>query len=108
MRYIHKLPFDVPRGVRAIEVSALESTVKRFYDEVKKDASSVLAYKGGHVEGDLLKRLSIPCVNLECFGCPKAEELFGQLIWLETCGYHTIPNAYEHCVKVESRRTRTG
>jgi hypothetical protein len=38
---------------------------------------------------------------LECFNCPKAEKLFDQLIWLETCGNHLESNAYQHCAKVE-------
>ena len=38
MRYIYKLPFDVPRDVRATELSALERTVKRFYDSSTRPA----------------------------------------------------------------------
>jgi hypothetical protein len=49
---------------------------------------STIAYKGGHYEKDLLNSLSIPTVNLESFGCPKAEKLFDQIIWLETCKNH--------------------
>ena len=101
MLNIHKLPFGVPRGVSATELSALESTVRSFYDEVKRHVRSVLAYKGGHIEWDLLKKLDIPCVNLERFGCPKAEELMKHLIWLETCGNHMTADAYLHCAKVE-------
>ena len=63
---------------------------------------SVLAYKGGHYERDLLNRLNIPSVNLEIYGCPKAERLFDELGWIETCGNH-IPGRYQykHCPKVE-------
>jgi hypothetical protein len=41
-------------------------------------------------EKDLLNSPSIPAVNLESFGCPKgkAETLFDQIIWLETCKNH--------------------
>ena len=84
MRNIHKLPFGVPRGVSATDLSELETTVRSFYDKVKRDARSVLAYKGGHYERDLVASLAIPAVNLENFGCPKAGELFDHLIWLET------------------------
>ena len=101
MRNIHKLPFGVPRGVSATDLSELETTVRSFYDKVKRDARSVLAYKGGHYERDLLASLAIPAVNLENFGCPKAGELFDHLIWLETCGNHTVNEAYRHCPKVE-------
>ena len=55
MKYVHKLPFDVPFGVRATELVALGSIVKEFYWEVKGDAnSSALAYKGGQCEKRLL------------------------------------------------------
>ena len=35
MKYIHKLPFGVPRGVNAINLSALESIVADVYREMK-------------------------------------------------------------------------
>ena len=72
-----------------------------FTKAYKRDGKSTLAYKGGILERDLLKRLGIPSVNLECFGCPTAEALFDALVWLETCGNHTKLNAYHHCAKVE-------
>ena len=100
-RHIHKLPFGVPRGVKASEICELENIVNSFYREVKRSESSVLGYKGGHVEEDLLERLDIPCVNLERFGCLKAEELMKEMIWLETCGNHTTADAYLHCAKME-------
>ena len=51
-------------------------------------SNSTIAYKGGHYEKDLLNSLSIPAVNLESFGCPKAEKLFDQIIWLKTHKNH--------------------
>ena len=98
---IHKLPFGVPREVKAIPISDLGTIVENFYREVRIDSNSTIAYKGGHYERDLLASLKIPFVNLECFGCPKAEKLFSNLIWVETCGKHLEANAYEHCAKVE-------
>jgi hypothetical protein len=55
-----------------------------------RNSNSTIAYKGGHYETDLLNSLNIPAVNLESFGCPKgkAEKLFDQIIWLETCKNH--------------------
>ena len=43
----------------------------------------------------------MPSLNLESFGCPKAEGLIERLVWLETCGNHTTADAYLHCPKVE-------
>jgi hypothetical protein len=61
------------------------------------DSNSTIAYKGGHYEKDLLNSLSIPAVNLESFGCPKAEKLLDQIIWLEPA-----KTSYQHCPKVET------
>ena len=97
----YKLPFGVPRGVKAFQVSELETIVENFYIETHKNPDSTFAFKGGHYEKDLLAKLNIPSVNLEWFDCPKAEKLFDQLIWLETCGNHIENNAYQHCAKVE-------
>lgn len=60
----------------------------------------MIAYKG-HFGKDLLKRINIPSVNLEDFGCPKAQKLFDQLVWLETCGNHLENKVYHHCAEIE-------
>ena len=86
IKYIHKLPFGVPQGVSAINLSAFESIVADVYREMKQDESLLMAYKGGHYESDLLANLDIRAVNLENFGCPKAEIIVNHLIWLETYG----------------------
>ena len=45
----------------------------------------MVAYKGGHIERDLLSQLDIPCVNVEEYGCPKVDDLvhlgFGYPLW---------------------------
>ena len=97
----HKLPFGLPRGVQTRPLRDLGEIVCNFYNLVKIDDGSLLAYKGGHIERDLLERLNIPSINLETLGCPKACDLFDDMIWLETCGNHTVLNAYAHCAKVE-------
>ena len=94
-RNIHKLPFEGP--VKATPLSRLPAIVKEFYNE----PNALVAYKGGHFEKDLLAQIGIRSVNLELFGCPKAEYLFDSLGWLETCGQHITQNAYHHCPKVE-------
>ena len=64
-KYIHKLPFRVPTGVDAL------STFPKLISELRQNSNSVIAYKGGHIERDLLAGLNIPAINLEDFGCPK-------------------------------------
>ena len=97
----HNLPFDVPRGMKAFQISALEAIVENIYREIKVDTNSAISYKGGHYETDLLASLNIPSINLECFQCPKAEGLFHQLVWLETCSHDLTNDTYWHCPKVE-------
>ena len=100
-RNIHKLPFGVPYGVKASRITELGNIICSFYHEVKQSERLVLAYKGGHYESDLLTRMGIPSIDLEKFGCSKAEILINNLVWLETCGRYMVPNAYAHCPKVE-------
>ena len=95
----HKLPFGVSRGTNAFPLR--KTIVKCFYDSVKSGHLSSIAYKGGHVERDLLQHLQIPSINLKHFGCPKAEFLFDRLVWFETCGHHLGTHSYQHCPKVE-------
>ena len=96
-RYIHKLPFhDTCR--ESLPLSRLDDIVKDFYNDI---GQKTVAYKGGNIERDLLKKLNIPGINLEVFGCPKAESLFNKLAWLETCGQHIGTDPYKHCPKVE-------
>ena len=102
MKHIHKIPFGVPRGVRAYKILVLEEIVATFYYEVKRNERSVIAYKGGHFETNVLASLAIPGVNLERFGCPKPEELMKDLVWLETCGKHSVGEAYLQLVFVRS------
>ncbi len=69
---IHKLPFGVPQGVHVFQLNNLNIIVKDFYNCVKSNSLSSVAYKGGHFEWDLLKKLQIPTTNLESLGYPKA------------------------------------
>ena len=101
IRHVHKLPFGVPDGVKAHNLLKLEQIVSEFYYEARRGEGSMIAYKGGHFEKDLLVKLGIPSVNLERLGCPKAGELMKDMIWLETCGKHVVADAYLHCPKVE-------
>ena len=99
MKHIHKLSLTSSPG--AFPLRRLKGVVKDFFENVKINEESTIGYKGGHIERDLLKELNIPGVNLEVYGCPKAEFLFDKLIWLETCGNHIATHAYQHCPKVE-------
>ena len=94
-KHVHKLPFITQNS---LPLHQLEPVVKNFHEKI---GQKVIAYKGGHFERDLLAQLGIPGINLELFGCPKAEQLFDRLIWLETCGQHVGKDPYRHCPKTE-------
>ena len=94
-KQVHKLPFHTRDS---LPLTCLEDIVRNFYKNIGEKA---IGYKGGHIERVLLKKLNIPNINLEMFGCPKAEHLFKQMVWLETCGKHVGEDPYKHCPKVE-------
>ncbi len=80
----------------------MDIIIKKFYDAYKTNSESVLAYKGGSIEKDSLRKLSIPAINSELYGCPKATDIFPKMAWLENCGKHSLlenrTNTYEHCL----------
>ena len=97
-KYIHKLPFHTTWSESTLPLSHLDDIVKDFYNDI---GQRMIAYKGGNIERDLLKKLNIPGINLEDYGCPKAESLFNKQVWLETCGQHIGTDPYKHCPKTE-------
>jgi hypothetical protein len=101
-RNVHGLSLSDDNG---LELNMIDVIVKKFYTSYKLNSKSVLAYKGGQIEKDLLEKLNIPSVNLEFFGCPKAKDIYPEMIWLESCGEHNLlrnkTNVHEHCPKVE-------
>ena len=64
--------------------------VKDIHQEYSERAQSsegkrtVVGYKGGHVEKDLLQKLNILSLNLETLGCPKYDDLRSQMVPLLT------------------------
>ena len=48
----------------------------------------LVIYKGGHVESDLLKRLQIPCFNIEVVSCPKYDSLRDVFEPVQNCECH--------------------
>ena len=102
MRNIHKLLFGMPFGVKSTEISELGGDVCGFYHGIKQSKSSVLAYKGRHIERGLHAKLCILALNIERFGCPKVGELMNEMVWLEACENHIVLDAYTHCAEVEA------
>ena len=85
----------------ALPVGTLEDIVIKLYQETMQNKNSIIAFKGGCFEKDLLASCGIPSVNLERFGCPKASLIIKTMVWLETCSQHLVPDTFEHCPMVE-------
>lgn len=101
-RNIHRLLFGIPQHCRKFfPINGLENIVQHLYNHSARNQHSIVAYKGGHLEKNVLRNLGIPAINLESLGCPKATVLFHDLVWLETCGNHVEACAFDHCPKVE-------
>ena len=83
----------------------IDTIIKKFYTALKINNESVIAYKGGFIEKNLLAKLKIPAINLELYGCPKADNIFPEMVWLESCGQHNLlkntTDTYRHSPKVE-------
>lgn len=101
-KYIHGLSFRKLPGEQDIfNLNFLTALVRIEYEQSKRQNKFLVAFKGGHVEKDLLQKMGYPYVNLENFGCPK----FDFLPWPEVpdCGYHKKLKKGEtvHCPQVE-------
>ena len=87
--HIHGLLYNPLMPEHSIQEIDVPSKIFDFYTDVKRgDDSSVVAYKGGTVEREILRDLDIPSVNLE--------EMFDDC---PTMGYlrraHPIVNLYD-------------
>ena len=86
---------------RAYEHDEVDIVLLRLYSQFKTEKRTVVAYKGGHVEKDLLNKLNIPCLDLETWGCPKYEQIKRTIVEpLASCGFHLNDNIH-HCPMTE-------
>ena len=102
-RRIHGLPFTPTHFEDAQPQKQLAQDVTDLYQMYITADKPTIAYKGGHIEKDLLNELELgPFVDLEDFGCPKVVDLIhnglGQEVW--DCGLHQ-GNGTAHCAMAE-------
>ena len=107
-RRIHGLPFTPTRFENAQPQERLAQDVADIYQLNMTPEKTVIAYKGGHIEKDLLEEMELaPFVNLEDFGCPKVSDLMhagiGQEVW--DCGNHHGAGT-AHCAMAECQILR--
>ena len=67
---IHGLTYQPRYQERAYEYDEVDIVLLRLYSQFKTEKRTVVAYKGGHVEKDLLNKLNIPCLDLETWVAP--------------------------------------
>ena len=93
---IHRLTDQPLYRERAYAQDQVNNVLRRLYNQYKTRERSVVAYKGGHVEKDLLDKLDIR--NL---GLPKYERLKQTIVEpFSNCGFHFNDNIY-HCPMTE-------
>ena len=107
-RRIHGLPFTPTHFEDAQPQEQLVQDVTDLYQLYMTPEKPTIAYKGGHIEKDLLKELELgPFVDLEDFGCPKVVDLIHagltQEVW--DCGLHQ-GNGAAHCAMAECQIVR--
>ena len=74
-KYVTGLPYYPGPKERNVHVQdQVKDDIMDIWRLCKTPQAYAMAYKGGHLERDLLKDLRIPSVNLETLGCPKYEQ----------------------------------
>ena len=99
IRNIHGLTFQPPSAADAYPHPLLDGYIQALYDRFHTDARDTVAFKGGHVEKNLLDRLGIAHLDLEGYGCPPFQKM-KRLDHVEGCGFHADPLRH-HCPQVE-------
>ena len=97
---VHGLSFHPRRGHFTINQNVVPIMIRALYQNSKTKSRTVIAYKGGVYEKQLLSSLDIPHFNLEDLGnCPSyryAEDFY------PNCGWHVhSPTGYLHCASSE-------
>ena len=98
-RHIDGLPYTPAHREQARPAADLEQDVKDLVHKFQQPDKTVVAYKGGHYEKELLQRWGIPHFNLEQAQCPKFETMT-RLCRPTSCGCHDHPWRH-HCPQIE-------
>ena len=98
-RHIHGLPYTPTHREQARPAAALEQDVRELVHKFQQPDKTVVAYKGGHYEKELLQRWGIPHFNLEQARCPKFDTMT-RLCRPTSCGCQDHPWRH-HCPQIE-------
>lgn len=100
---IHGLSYQPSQTEHAQNPRILGTLIKDLYQDYSTAERTVVGYKGGHVEKDVLTQLNIPSLNLETVGCPKYDVLKYQTpfqLLIPSCGFHADDSTH-HCPVTE-------
>lgn len=97
---VHGMSFDdraIPPEDECLLVSqtAVCDTVKLILKNYKGENLAV-GYKGGNVEYDLLRKIGVPCFNIEEIGCPKFDDLMPCIVANEREAFGVSSNCRLH------------
>ena len=86
---VHGLAFEDDPTEEAKPYSCLVEDGKELYDKDETEDQSLVAYKGGQVVYEALKKLGIEAINLEHRGCKKIQTFIEpDTEPPEDCGHH--------------------
>ena len=98
-KHIIGLPYRPSDGERPVHhPRALRGILQRLYKEFRTEFRTVVGYKGGHYEKELLMAYNIPHFNIEQWGCPKYDVL--HCCDDPGCGNHKDISVH-HCAQLE-------
>ena len=97
-RHVHGLRFEAAYKEAALPQREVEGVIRALYKD------GLIAYKGGHIEKDILDNMGLPSVDLEEFGCPKVDSLWSSHYSPgRSCGHHKQDTfKFIHCPKQET------
>ena len=97
---VHGLAFHPKRGHMVLQQKSVPVMINALYQCSRTPTKTVVAYKGGHHERQLLTFLNIPHFNLENLGdCPSYQ--YSEVLY-PNCGWHVhAPQGYLHCASSE-------
>ena len=97
-RRLHGLSYQ-PHDDEAVAVCPLHF-LRKLYREFATEHRRCVAFKGGHIEKDLLLHLHVSYLDLESIGCPRYDDLRCQETPQETCGWYDNADLH-HCAMAE-------
>ena len=97
-RHVHGLRFEASFQEAALPQRDVGAVIQALYH------GGLIAYKEGQIEKEFLEKLNLPSLDLEEYGCPKADSLWSSHFPPgKPCGHHKEHTmTFIHCPKQET------